>query len=82
MTAAPRSLGPAEPIPLTVLTGFLGAGKTSLLNRLVSDPATHSKGCCATSTTAARSFAASSWRPRVSPIPRLCCRPRWRIPIS
>src|SRR6516164_2646691 len=39
MTDAPRSLGPAEPIPLTVLTGFLGAGKTSLLNRLVSDPA-------------------------------------------
>ena len=39
MTAARRSLGPAEPIPLTVLTGFLGAGKTSLLNRLVSDPA-------------------------------------------
>jgi G3E family GTPase len=32
-------LGPAEPIPLTVLTGFLGAGKTSLLNRLVTDPA-------------------------------------------
>jgi G3E family GTPase len=30
---------PAEPIPLTVLTGFLGAGKTSLLNRLVVDPA-------------------------------------------
>src|SRR5215468_3836513 len=39
MTDAPRSLGPAEPIPLTVLTGFLGAGKTSLLNRLVTDPA-------------------------------------------
>jgi len=41
MTAAgvPRGLGPAEPIPLTVLTGFLGAGKTSLLNRLVTDPA-------------------------------------------
>jgi G3E family GTPase len=39
MTAAPRSLGPAEPIPLTVLTGFLGAGKTSLLNRLLGDPA-------------------------------------------
>jgi G3E family GTPase len=41
MTAAsaPRPLGPAEPIPLTVLTGFLGAGKTSLLNRLVQDPA-------------------------------------------
>src|SRR3954462_10503178 len=30
---------PAEPIPLTVLTGFLGAGKTSLLNRLLKDPA-------------------------------------------
>src|SRR5262249_23306671 len=33
------SLGPTEPIPLTVLTGFLGAGKTSLLNRLIHDPA-------------------------------------------
>src|SRR3981189_2107782 len=32
------ALGPAEPIPLTVLTGFLGAGKTSLLKRLVADP--------------------------------------------
>ncbi|HEY0420615.1 MAG TPA: GTP-binding protein, partial [Acetobacteraceae bacterium] len=31
--------GPPEPIPLTVLTGFLGAGKTSLLNRLIHDPA-------------------------------------------
>ena len=37
--AADRRLGPAEPIPLNVLTGFLGAGKTSLLNRLIADPA-------------------------------------------
>ena len=34
-----RPAGPADPIPLTVLTGFLGAGKTSLLNRLINDPA-------------------------------------------
>jgi G3E family GTPase len=34
-----RPQGPIEPIPLTVLTGFLGAGKTSLLNRLIHDPA-------------------------------------------
>jgi G3E family GTPase len=34
-----NTLGPADPIPLTVLTGFLGAGKTALLNRLVADPA-------------------------------------------
>jgi len=41
MSATPTRgpLGPAEPIPLTVLTGFLGAGKTSLLNRLIGDPA-------------------------------------------
>ena len=37
--AAGKALGPADPIPLTVLTGFLGAGKTSLLNRLLSDAA-------------------------------------------
>jgi G3E family GTPase len=36
--AAARKLGPAEPIPLSVITGFLGAGKTTLLNRLLRDP--------------------------------------------
>ena len=28
---------PPEPLPFTVLTGFLGAGKTTLLNRLLKD---------------------------------------------
>ena len=37
--AAARPRNPPAPIPLTVLTGFLGAGKTSLLNRLLKDEA-------------------------------------------
>ncbi|MGP0088883.1 MAG: CobW family GTP-binding protein [Xanthobacteraceae bacterium] len=34
-----RSRARPTPLPLTVLTGFLGTGKTSLLNRLIKDPA-------------------------------------------
>jgi G3E family GTPase len=37
--ASARPRVPPPPIPLTVLTGFLGAGKTSLLNRLLKDEA-------------------------------------------
>jgi G3E family GTPase len=35
----PRSRRPGAPLPLDVLTGFLGAGKTSLLNRLLKQEA-------------------------------------------
>jgi G3E family GTPase len=36
---APIASGLAVPVPVTVLTGFLGTGKTTLLNRLITDPA-------------------------------------------
>ena len=35
----PQQRRPPPPVPLTIVTGFLGAGKTSLLNALVRDPA-------------------------------------------
>ncbi len=36
---APHRRKPPAPLPLTIITGFLGAGKTSLLNFLLRDPA-------------------------------------------
>ncbi len=39
MSATRHLRQPAEPLPFTVLTGFLGAGKTTLLNRLIHDGA-------------------------------------------
>ena len=39
MTASSQARRPPPPVPVTVVTGFLGAGKTSLLNRLLRDPA-------------------------------------------
>jgi G3E family GTPase len=38
-SAERKTQRPGAPIPITVLTGFLGAGKTSLLNRLLADVA-------------------------------------------
>lgn len=35
----PMVTGPLAPLPLVVLTGFLGAGKTTRLNRWLTDPA-------------------------------------------
>ncbi len=39
MTASSEARRAPPPVPVTVITGFLGAGKTSLLNALLRDPA-------------------------------------------
>jgi G3E family GTPase len=39
LSSSPRSRLPPPPIPVTILTGFLGAGKTTVLNGLLRDSA-------------------------------------------
>ena len=39
MSVATEARRPPESVPVTIITGFLGAGKTTVLNRLLRDPA-------------------------------------------
>lgn len=43
MNAEPSSAAFRPPIPLVILTGYLGAGKTSLLNHLLALPSVHGR---------------------------------------